>query len=314
MEELRFDGRVAIVTGAGRGIGRAHALLLAARGAHVVVNDFGVAMDGVGNDDSPARRTVEAIRAGGGSAECDTSDISSTDGVRKLVDTALSKFGRIDVLVNNAGIYTMDQFPAMDAGELVRQLNVHVCGGFLLAQACWDHMTGQSYGRIVFTTSTGALGSGYLTAYGVAKAGVFGLARALAMVAASGDRDIKVNAVAPMAFTRMMAARSLNGADPDPDPERHPDLVSPVVAWLAHERCPVNGETIMGGMRRYSRLFVAETQGYVHPDLEVTPEVMAEHWDAIFDPGRAEVATDTASWSERNRQAIESVPFTPTGD
>ncbi len=308
MEELRFDGRVAIVTGAGRGIGRAHARLLAARGARVVVNDLGVAMDGAGNDDSPARQTVDAIRADGGAAESDSSDISSTDGVRNLVDTTLANFGRIDVLVNNAGIYTVDQFPSMDVGELARQLNVHVCGGFLLAQACWDRMAEQGYGRMVFTTSTGALGSEYLTAYGMAKAGVFGLARALARVATTGDWDIKVNAVAPMAFTRMMAARSLNGAEPDPDPERHPALVSPLVAWLAHERCPVNGETIMGGMRRYSRLFMAETQGYVHTDLEVTPEVISEHWDAIFDPARSEVVTDTASWSERNRHAIESVP------
>jgi NAD(P)-dependent dehydrogenase (short-subunit alcohol dehydrogenase family) len=308
MGELRFDGRVAIVTGAGRGIGQAHARLLASRGARVVVNDVGVAMDGAGGDDSPARQTADAIRANGGSAESDTSDISSTDGVQDLVDRTLSNFGRIDVLVNNAGIYTVDQFPAMDAGELARQLNVHVFGGFLLAQACWNRMTEQGYGRMVFTTSTGALGSEYLTAYGVAKAGVFGLARALASVAASGAWDIKVNAVAPMAFTRMMAARNLNGADPDPDPARHPALVSPLVAWLAHERCPVNGETIMGGMRRYSRLFMAESRGYVHSDLAVTPEVIAEHWESIFDPAQSEVVTDTAGWSERNRRAIAAAP------
>jgi NAD(P)-dependent dehydrogenase (short-subunit alcohol dehydrogenase family) len=308
MEELRFDGRVAIVTGAGRGIGQAHARLLAARGARVVVNDVGVAMDGAGSDDGLARQTVDAIRADGGSAESDSSDIASTDGVQNLVDRTLSNFGRIDVLINNAGIYTVDQFPAMEAGELARQLNVHVCGGFLLAQACWNVMTEQGYGRMVFTTSTGALGSEYLTAYGVAKAGVFGLARALASVAASGAWDIKVNAVAPMAFTRMMAARNLNGADPDPDPARHPALVSPLVAWLAHERCPVNGETIIGGMRRYSRLFMAESQGYVHTDLAVTPEVIAEHWESIFDPAQSEVVADTASWSERNRQAIAAAP------
>jgi NAD(P)-dependent dehydrogenase (short-subunit alcohol dehydrogenase family) len=299
---------VAIVTGAGRGIGRAHARLLAGRGARVVVNDLGVAMDGAGRDEGPARQTVDAIVAEGGSAVADGSDISSPQGVAELVDRAISTFGRLDILVNNAGIYAMDHFPSMELGELVRQLNVHVGGSFLLAQTCWPHMADQGYGRIIFTTSTGALGSDYLTAYGVAKAGVFGLARALARVAAGSESDMKVNAIAPMALTRMMAARSLGGADPEPDPDRHPALVSPVVAVLAHEQCPVNGETIMGGMRRYARVFMAETEGYVHPDLDVTPEVIADHWDAIFDPAGCGVVTDTAGWSERNSRAIDSLP------
>jgi len=146
-------------------------------------------MDGAGRDEGPAQQTVAAILAQGGSAIADGSDIATPEGVAELVDRAMSGFGRIDVLVNNAGIYAMDHFPAMAVVELVRQLNVHVGGSFLLAQTCWPHMSEQGYGRVVFTTSTGALGSDYLTAYGVAKAGVFGLARALAMVAAGGDAE-----------------------------------------------------------------------------------------------------------------------------
>jgi hypothetical protein len=135
------------------------------------------------------------------------------------------------------------------------------------------------------------------------------MTRALAMVAVDGGSDIKVNAIAPMAITRMMAAQSLGGAEPESDPERDASLVSPLVAVLVHETCPVNGETFMGGMRRYSRLFIAETEGYVDPGLDVTPETIAEHWDVISDPSRHALASDTASWSERNRRAIQSTPF-----
>ena len=309
MENVRFDARVAIVTGAGRGIGFEHARLLASHGARVVVNDRGVGMDGRGGDAGPARRAAEAIAADGGSVIADTSDISTEEGTTHLVETALEAFGRLDVLINNAGIYNTDEFPDIELSDLQRHLDVHVAGSFLTVRACWPHMVASGYGRIVLTTSTGALGMRSLTAYGTAKAAVIGLTRALSAVAVGTGSDIKVNALAPMANTRMMSARELRGADPDPEPERHPALVAPMAAVLAHESCPVQGEVLMAGMRRYSRLFLAETDGYVHDGLDVSPELLIRQWDTICDPSAHETVESTDGWVVRNSRALAATPI-----
>lgn len=212
MSALRFDGKVAVVTGAGRGIGAAYASLLAARGARVIVNDIGTSRFGHGADSSPAAEQASLIRRAGGVAEPDTSDISTPGGALSLVKHAVSSFGRLDIAVNNAGIYWTDSFPDIDPTDLQRQLAVHVGGSFNVARAAWPHLRASGTGRMVMTTSTGALGSADLISYGSAKAAVLGLGRALAM--AGQPHGIKVNVIAPMAMTRMMNAHTGNPSSP----------------------------------------------------------------------------------------------------
>jgi NAD(P)-dependent dehydrogenase (short-subunit alcohol dehydrogenase family) len=304
VSSLRFDGRVAVVTGGGRGIGAAYASLLAARGARVVVNDIGTSRFGAGSDVSPASESAGQIRQAGGVAEPDTSDISDPDGARALAEHAVSAFGGLDIVVNNAGIYWTDSFPQIDLADLQKQLAVHVGGSFNVARAAWPHLRASGSGRMVVTTSTGALGAADLVSYGTAKAAVLGLGRALAM--AGEPHGIKVNIIAPMAMTRMMNAHSGDAEVPE-DPDRDPSLVAPLVAILCHLDCPVNGEAYMSGMRRTARLFIAETQGYTHPSIKLTPEELLEHWGEISDLSRQRLTPDTHTWSASNQERIAAV-------
>jgi NAD(P)-dependent dehydrogenase (short-subunit alcohol dehydrogenase family) len=294
MEPIRFDGRVAIVTGAGRGIGRAHALLLAERGARVVVNDLGSAASGDGSDPGPAERVAAQIRAAGGDAVADVSDVASAEGAAELVRLALGAYGRIDILVNNAGIYVPDAFPAVDVLTMRRYFDVHVGGSFNVTRECWPHMARAGYGRIVMTTSHGILGSSGLIAYGTAKGGVYALARALAV--AGQDLGITVNSVAPVAVTRLAGGGDDGGTGEGLLQGSLPELVSPLVMLLCHESCPVSGEAFLSGGRRHARLFVAETEGYVHPDPDLTPEAVAAHWGQIMDPTDHYIPADTGMW------------------
>jgi len=291
VSEHRFDGRVAVVTGGGRGIGRAHAHLLAARGASVVVNDLGSSIDGTGADTAPAATVAAEIVAAGGAAVADHHDVSSPTGGQALVDAALTHFGRVDIVVNNAGTVRWAGMPDVDADNLAHHLAVHVGGSFNTTRAAWPHMVAQRYGRVVMTTSTGIFGLPNNVSYATAKAALIGLARSL--TTAGRSHGIKVNLVAPVAFTRMAG-----GPGPASD-QMAPDHVAPMVAFLAHESCPVSGEIYAAGANRCARIFVAETEGYVHTGVPLSLEDVARNWGAINDDATYHVPADLMSWSAR---------------
>jgi NAD(P)-dependent dehydrogenase (short-subunit alcohol dehydrogenase family) len=287
---MRFEGRVAVVTGAGRGLGRAYALLLAARGATVVVNDLGSSMSGSGVDVGPAAAVVDEIKAAGGVGHADANDVSTVEGGAALIAAAVDEFGRIDVLVNNAGIIRWAGLPEADAENMEAHLAVHTMGSFNTVRAAWPHMVEQEYGRIVMTTSAGVFGLPKNLGYATAKGGVIGMARSLATVAPR--HRIAVNCIAPAAMTRMGGASDEVGAD---DPMA-PELVAPLVAYLAHESCPVNGEVYAAGAGRFSRIFIASTPGYL-AEGPASIEDIAANWSEINDEAGYHVPTDLMAWS-----------------
>lgn len=257
MAYLRFDGRVAIITGAGGGLGRSHALELARRGAHVLVNDLGGALDGSGSSMSAADRVVDEITAFGGIAVANHDSVATSDGGQAIVQAALDAFGRVDVLVNNAGILRDKAFHKMDHTMIDPVIDVHLKGALYVSQPALRLMRDQGYGRIINTSSASGLFGNFGQAnYGAAKAGLAGLTRVLAIEGA--DHGIKVNAIAPIASTRMTQDILGNLAA-----KVSPESVSPLVAYLAHEECSVSGHiySVAGG--RVARIFVAETHGVV---------------------------------------------------
>lgn len=295
---LRFQNEVVVITGAGRGLGRAHALLLSSLGASVVVNDLGTSMSGEGSDNGPAHEVAAEITAAGGSSVADTNDITTEDGAQSLIETAIAAFGRVDAVINNAGIYGTDSFPDIGLATLERFLSVHVAGSFNVTRAAWPHLLSSPHGRVVFTTSHGALGSKDLVAYGTAKAAVIGLTRSLADLAKT--TNIRVNAVAPNGITRMALSGIDQGqagsADMINSPGFAPGLVSPTVALLVHEQCPVNGEIISAGLRRQARIGLFETVGRVEREVTFGPEELLANWADIVDTGAAHTVKDHPDW------------------
>jgi NAD(P)-dependent dehydrogenase (short-subunit alcohol dehydrogenase family) len=275
---IRFDGRVAIVTGAGAGLGRSHALGLAARGARVVVNDFGGDVNGSGASSAPAERVVAEIRAAGGEAIAHGADVTNPEQVADMVTRTLEAFGQVDILINNAGILRDASFAKMSLPDFRKVVEVHLMGSVACTHAVWPHMRAANYGRILMTTSSSGLyGNFGQSNYGAAKAALVGLMNVLQI---EGEKNnIRVNTLGPGAATRM--TESL--ITPDLLKLMTPESVTPTALFLVSEDAP--RRTILnataGGV---SRTYLHETEGVYLPPDENTPERIAQLFDRISDP------------------------------
>jgi NAD(P)-dependent dehydrogenase (short-subunit alcohol dehydrogenase family) len=275
MSELRFDDRVAVITGAGRGLGRAYALLLASRGAKIIVNDLGASLKGEGVDAGPAHDVVKEIRTAGGEAAACTESVATPAGGKAIIAAALDHFGRIDILIHNAGAVRRAPLAEMTYEDFEFILDVHLRGAFHVLRPAFPLMCKAKYGRIVLTSSVNGLYGNYKNAnYSVAKAGTIGLSNVAALEGA--EHNVKSNAIIPAAVTRMS-----EGIDTSAFPPMPPELVAPAVGWLAHESCPITGKMLISAAGRVAMAYVAETRGVYRPVWSI--EDMALHSDAIRD-------------------------------
>ena len=279
MEEIRFDGRVAVVTGAGGGLGKIYALDLARRGAKVVVNDFGGARDGSGDgSSSPADKVVEEIRKIGGDAVANYDSVATPEGGENIVRSALDTFGRIDILINNAGILRDKSFVKMEPDNWCGVIDVHLNGAYHVAQPAFRVMRENGYGRIVMTTSAAGLyGNFGQTNYSAAKMGLVGLMNTLKL---EGEKyNIKINTVAPIAATRLTS----DILPPDLQDKMRPEFIAPLVLYLCSDQCPASGTIYNAGMGIYNRVAIVTGPGAMIGDGKKvpTPEDIAESWDQI---------------------------------
>ena len=272
---LTFAGDVAIVTGAGRGLGRCHALELARRGARVVVNDLGGDVDGGGRGATPAEQVVEEIRRAGGEAVANHDNVATKDGGERIVEQALDEFASLAIVVNNAGILRDKAFHNLTPDLVESVLRVHLSGAFNVTVPAWRHLRSSGYGRVVNTTSASGLFGNFGQAnYGAAKAGLVGLTRSLAV---EGRKvGISVNAISPMASTRM--TQELLGENGE---LLAPEQVSPVVAYLCHRDCTISGQVLSVGGGHVSAVVTSVSRGITERDLSA--ESVRDRLDEILD-------------------------------
>lgn len=281
--ELRFDRRVAVVTGAGRGLGREHALLLAARGAKVVVNNRSA---------EPAEAVVaEIVNAGGVAVGC-TSDVSSKPGAQAPIATAIERFGRVDILVNNAGIYRFGAFADYPDDLFNATIDSHLRGSWYATQAAWPHMVAQGYGRVIMISSRVMIGMANNVAYSAAKAAVLGLSNSLAVEGA--PHGIQVNALSVAGYTDGVRQNLADPAYRSWMAESLPAwAVARPLAWLVHEDCQTTGQFFSAFGCGFSRFFLAESRGHMSPSYEQhTPEAIRDDFNAVCDEEGYFVAPD----------------------
>jgi len=288
MQELRFDNRVAVITGAGRGLGAAYATLLASKGASVVVNDPGVSIEGDDVSGAPAEEVVREITAKGGRAVACTESVATPEGGRAIVQTALDRYGRVDILIHNAGNVRRGTLKTISSADFDAVLDVHLRGAFHVVRAAFPSMCERGYGRVVLTSSIGGLyGNPEVANYCTAKAGLIGLANAVALEGMA--EGVKCNVIIPAAVTRLA-----KGRDTSSYPPMQPELVAPTVAWLAHESCSITGEMLISIAGRVARAVIAETPGVYRQSW--TLEEVAEQMATI-----------------RNTDTLEIFPPVPSG-
>jgi NAD(P)-dependent dehydrogenase (short-subunit alcohol dehydrogenase family) len=277
-ERISFEGKVAVVTGAGRGLGRAYVELLAERGAQVVVNDLGTDVSGFGRDSTVAEHVADLVRSRGGEAIANDSDVSTSEGGSDLIATTIEHFGRVDLLVNNAGICGSQLFEDTTLDDFDRYWRVHLGGPVNTVKAAWPHMVAQRYGKIILVTSvSGLFGLRGQATYAAAKCGVVGLMRILAIEGA--EHGILVNTISPVAYTRMHPAAGSRLAEADGSAAMPVAAVAPAIVWLASDGCAETNKIYNVGAGAIQRIAVVMGPGFY--DAQLTPESIADNYAQV---------------------------------